>query len=281
MSGEKKGVIYRIALFLLFFGCGWLALGPIQWGNIIVPDFIKILYKIGIPIIFFIIMGLLYRSERFKKFWSVFYSYFIGSMTFLVAWLLFFLLTIQTNIVEGLALAKLFEATFIVGTIIVILLISKINLKSTYIQKGNLKLGLIYGLAGFAFFVIFSFTGAELLFYGTALNWNNVLLWLPWIFIFIFANAFMEELLYRGLFIQKFESFFSQKSANLLQALIFALIHFGVSYTSEQFIFLILNFFLGLFWGYIVQKTNSLIGSILFHAGADFVVIIGIFSALL
>lgn len=202
-------------------------------------------------------------------------------MAFLVAWLFFFILTFQTNNAEGLALAKLSESIFIVGTIILILLISKINLRSTYLQLGNLKRGLIYGLAGFAFFVIFSFTGAELLFYGgTTLNWSNVLLWLPWIFIFIFANAVMEELLYRGLFFQKFKAFFSQKTANLLQALIFALIHFGVTYTSQQFIFLILNFFLGLFWGYIVQKTDSLIGSILFHAGADFVVIIGIFSAL-
>lgn len=278
MPVENRSVWYRIGLFLLLLGCGWVALGPIQWGNIIIPDFLKFIYKIGVPIIFFLITVLLYRSERLKEYWSIFYVFFIGGMSFLVAWLVFIFIPFQGNTVEGIALAKLIEASLIVGTIIVILLATKINLKSTYLQKGNLKLGLIYGLAGFVFFVIFSFTGAELLFYATALNLNNVVLWLPWILIFIFANAFMEELLYRGLLIGKLKAFFSRKSTNLLQAIIFALIHFGVTYTSEQWIFLFLNFFLGLFYGFIIFKTDSLIGATLVHAGADFVLIIGIFS---
>jgi membrane protease YdiL (CAAX protease family) len=280
MSKENKGIFYRIGLFLLLFGCGWVALGPIQWGNITISELLKIFYKIGIPIIFFVVTLWFYKSKRLNKYWNVFYSYTIGAFAFLIAWLIFYLLPIQTTTAEGIALAKLFEAILIIGPIIVILLISKVDLKSVYLRKGNLKLGLTFGLLGFAFFVIISFTGAELLFYGTALNWNSVLTSLPWILIFIFANAPLEELLYRGLFISKYEAFFSKKSSNLLQALIFAFIHFGVSYTSQQFIFLILDFFLGLLWGYIVQKTDSLIGSILFHAGADFVVIIGIFSVL-
>lgn len=280
MSNENNGIFYRLGLFLLLFGCGWVALGPIQWGNITISELIKIIYKIGIPIIFFLITFYLYKSKRLNKYWSVFYFYTIGATAFLITWLLFFLFPIQTTTAAGYALAKLYEAVLIIGSIIIILLVSKVDLKSVHLKKGNLKLGLIFGLSGFAFFVIFSFFGAELLFYGTALNWNNVLISIPWILIFIFANAPMEELLYRGLFISKYEAFFNKKSSNLLQALIFAFIHFGVSYTSQQVIFLILNFFLGLLWGYIVQKTDSLIGSILFHAGADFVVIIGIFSVL-
>jgi membrane protease YdiL (CAAX protease family) len=280
MSKEKSNTFYRIGLFLLLFGCGWVALGPIQWGNITVTELFKIFYKIAMPVIFFIITLLLHRSERLHEYWDVFSSYFLGAFGFFIAWLVFYLLPIQATTVEGIALVKLFEAILIIGPIIMLLLISKTSLKSIYIAKGNLKLGLIFGLAGFGLFVIFSFTGAELLFYGTALDWNKVLIWLPWIFIFIFANSIMEELLYRGLFIRKYGQFFSKGKSNLLQAIIFALIHFGVTYTSQQFLFLILNFFLGLLWGYMVQKTDSLIGSTLFHAGADFVVIIGIFSVL-
>jgi len=42
--------------------------------------------------------------------------------------------------------------------------------------------------------------------------------------------------------------------------------------------FTVIVFFLGLAFGAIMQKTNSLLGSILFHAGTDIPVILGIFS---
>jgi membrane protease YdiL (CAAX protease family) len=35
---------------------------------------------------------------------------------------------------------------------------------------------------------------------------------------------------------------------------------------------------LGLAWGYIMQKTDNAWGSILFHAGADILVFLGVFS---
>jgi uncharacterized protein len=40
----------------------------------------------------------------------------------------------------------------------------------------------------------------------------------------------------------------------------------------------IFTFSLGLAWGYIMQRTDSILGSALFHAGADIPVFIGIFS---
>jgi membrane protease YdiL (CAAX protease family) len=35
---------------------------------------------------------------------------------------------------------------------------------------------------------------------------------------------------------------------------------------------------LALAWGYVIQKTESLWGSVLFHAGADLLIILGIFE---
>ena len=123
MSNENNGIFYRLGLFLLFFGCGWVALGPIQWGNITISELIKIIYKIGIPIIFFLITFYLYKSKRLNKYWSVFYFYTIGATAFLITWLLFFLFPIQTTTAAGYALAKLYEAVLIIGPIIIILLI--------------------------------------------------------------------------------------------------------------------------------------------------------------
>jgi len=61
---------------------------------------------------------------------------------------------------------------------------------------------------------------------------------------------------------------------------VFTLIHLGVSYTPGQYVFLAVVFPLALLWGWITQKTNSLWGAILFHAGMDIPIILGIFSNL-
>ena len=49
----------------------------------------------------------------------------------------------------------------------------------------------------------------------------------------------------------------------------------------QPYLFVILTFFLGLAWGYVTQRTDSLLGSVLFHAGTDIPIIISIFSTLL
>jgi uncharacterized protein len=60
--------------------------------------------------------------------------------------------------------------------------------------------------------------------------------------------------------------------------MIFVMPHFGETYSPVMIAFLIIVFVLGLAFGAVTQKTNSLIGSIIFHAGTDIPVILGIFS---
>jgi membrane protease YdiL (CAAX protease family) len=73
---------------------------------------------------------------------------------------------------------------------------------------------------------------------------------------------------------------FGAKLSNFIQAIIFCTIHLSVAYTPEPYFFVILTFFLGLAWGYVTQRTDSLLGSVLFHAGTDIPVILAIFLAL-
>jgi membrane protease YdiL (CAAX protease family) len=275
---DRKSRTLLFVLFLIFLAFGWVAIGPIQWGNIPLPDVAKLIYKIIVPLAFLLVTILLYKTERLHEYWQVFFAFFVGSFAFFIAWAFSFLLMFQTTTVEGFALTKLVESIFLVIPIIVLVKISRNNLGSVYLKKGNLKLGLIIGFTSFFVFMIISFAIAELLFFGINLTVEKVISWIPWILIFIFANAAMEELLYRGLFLGKYELHLEFKWTNLLQATIFALMHFGVTYTSDQFIFLAIDFILGLVWGYMVHKTKSIIGSTLFHAGANFILIIGIFS---
>ena len=69
-------------------------------------------------------------------------------------------------------------------------------------------------------------------------------------------------------------------ASNLLMAIVFTLMHTGVEYTSDALLFLAILLPLALAWGSIMQKTDSLWGSVLFHAGTDIPVIIGILSAM-
>ena len=164
--------------------------------------------------------------------------------------------------------------------ILVLIKISGDDMDSILLSRGNLKLGLIIGLGGFTVFIVFSFLGAILLFYGTVLTWQKFIEWLPWTLMFVLSNGLLEELMYRGLFFKKYRQILGYNLCNLLQALIYSLMHFGVSYTSESLIFLVITFALGILYGYIIQKTDSLLAAILIHASTDIAIILGIFSTL-
>jgi membrane protease YdiL (CAAX protease family) len=51
-----------------------------------------------------------------------------------------------------------------------------------------------------------------------------------------------------------------------------------VTYTADILVFVAITFVFALIWGYLTQKTGALWGSALFHAGADTLIIIGIFA---
>ncbi len=84
----------------------------------------------------------------------------------------------------------------------------------------------------------------------------------------------------QGSIFKKFETFLGAWPSNILTAFVFAASHVGVSYTPVLFIFLGMTFALGLAWGYVMQKTNSIIGSALFHAAMDITIVLGAFSFL-
>ena len=146
---------------------------------------------------------------------------------------------------------------------------------SIFLKAGNLKSGLIIGLTSFLILAALAIWLAA----SQGVELQKLFILTPWILIFVLANGFMEELLFRGLFLNKFKSILGPRPSNLLTAIIFALAHMKVTYTPDVPIFLIITFVLALLWGYIMQKTDSIIGSALFHAGADTLIMTGIFAS--
>ncbi|MCJ2531692.1 MAG: CPBP family intramembrane metalloprotease [Candidatus Thermoplasmatota archaeon] len=267
-------------LFVVVFLAGFFAIGPMQWGNIPLPSDLFVVYKVLTPLVLLAASILVYRSERFRRYWILPFAFFVGATAFLLAWWVAQFVTYPSDTISGIALGKARDALLVVLAIVVLTFLVGGNRASIFFQKGNLKLGLLIGLGTFVAFALLAIPGASLLFFGQGLTVERILPWTPWILIFALASGTMEESLYRGLFLRKYHQFFGKRTANLLQALVFTTIHIGVVFTPEPLLFLLLVFLLGLAWGYTMQKTDSVIGSILFHAGTDIVLIAGLFSAL-
>lgn len=187
---------------------------------------------------------------------------------------------LDDNTPLGFALLKLNECILIVSVIIIFTKLTGEDLKSLYIQKGNIKLGLIIGLGTFVVAALTAIPSAKALFGGEGLNLSTISPWVPWLLIFIFANAAMEEILFRGLFLRKLEPVYGKFFSNFLIAFVFTGLHLFATYSSDQYLFIAILFPLALLWGYITQKTEAVWASILFHAGMDIHIMLGIFSGL-
>ncbi len=242
------------------------------------------LAKIGVSLLLLAASLLARRSKLLEKYWQLIFGLFILSVTVSLELILGIYLGrylgLRNTAPIDLALQKLNECLVVVCTVVTFTLVSGENLRSIYIQKGNLKLGLMVGSIAFLIFAFGSIPTAQLMFKANDLTMGRVLPWIPWALIFALANGALEELMFRGLFLRKLEPFFGKFTSNFLIALVFTVLHNGAFYTSDEYIFLAIVFPLALAWGYLTQKTDSLWGSILFHAGADIPVILGIFSNL-
>ena len=69
-------------------------------------------------------------------------------------------------------------------------------------------------------------------------------------------------------------------ASNVLVAIPFVLMHSGVPYTTQDLLFLAVLLPLGLAWGALAQRSESLWGSVLFHAGTDVPVVLGLLSTM-
>ncbi len=279
-----KEWVERISLALVFILIGGLIL--IVFSSLRpllkpVPDYLG---RIGLTAALLVAALLLRQHEPSKKYWPVVYGLFVMTAAVSLDWV-FANYVIQNlgvygNTPAGFALLKLNECAVIVAALILFTRLSGDSLGSIYIQKGRLKQGLTIGLVAFMVAAAGSIPMSSLLFKSGSLQLERIIPWLPWLLIFVLANATQEELLFRGLFLRKLEPFFGKFLSNLLIAITFTLLHKGVTYTSSELIFLAVLFPLALAWGYIMQKTDGVWGSILFHAGMDIPIMLGIFANL-
>jgi len=149
--------------------------------------------------------------------------------------------------------------------------------RSMYLKRGKIRIWLPIAIAAvivFPAFAFFSISNSQ-----TGVLDKLLPLW-PWILLFVLSNGFMEELLYRGLFLQKYEPFLGKGMSNILTAIVFAIMHTQVTYAAQMIQFLVIVLVLSLIWGFLIQKSDSLWGAVLFHAAGDCLIIFGAFASI-
>lgn len=268
-SISKEDRTSRFSIFVLFLICGLLVFFINMTFTGMIPQKIRIASKLGLIVIFLAAAITFSRHKRFNKFWKVFFAFFAASFALFVSlhlskWGLR-ISHLEIDTLSGLTLYKLLEDLIIVFAIIILVKISKDDMASLFLTKGNLRLGLIIGLVSFFGLFLLSFLQAM----SQNISLAKYLSLLPSLLMIPLADGFMEELLFRGLFLKRFTSFMGVRLSILLTTLIYMLTHIQVTFMANLPIFLFFTFLFGLLWGYIMYKTGSLLGPALFHAGVD------------
>ena len=269
----KKGLL-RLGLFLLFLVCSMLIFFFGSSYFSIFPTNQSDIYRLALTVIFMAAAILLRKSTILNKYWLVAYTFFIAaSAQFLASGLviirewLFNILGISTNPNPGLTAEKLFEAMVVTTTIILLTKLAGGSLSSIYLQRGGLKVGLFIGSC----MLVNNITIGFIMGVNSSSSPATLFSIFPWALVFSLANALMEELWFRGLFLRKFVPLIGVSGSILITSITFTLTHAGAVYLDpEQIPFFLATLFpLALLWAYLMHKTDSIWGSMLFHAGAD------------
>lgn len=275
---------HRFALFLLFLALGILLFLVFSHFRPLLPEDADLPSRVALILVLLGSSLLVRRSDRLRKYWLVIFAFFIASFAqaldyYLSGWLPG-LLGLDIGSPAGIAVDKLESTLLIVLPILVLTRLSGNRVGSLYLQKGNLRLGLIIGLSVFIVVAALSIPWAQWQYRVGDLSLQRVLPWIPWILLFVLANSINEELLFRGLFLQKLEPLLGAFPANLCMAIPFVMLHIGVDYSRNTLLLLALLLPLGLLLGYLMQKTRSILAPWLIHASMDIAVVLSLFSQL-
>ncbi len=270
--------INRLVVTLVFLLCGLaiFILGSPYFS--IFPTNRNPRYLAVLATFFLLVTVVFHYSSRLRQYRPVAYAFFIATIANLSATLGPFNFIIQKDTaLQNIVTDKLAQFLAIVLPILILTKVAGNDFGSIFLKRGNLRRGLIFGSASFVFFAVVAIVQAL----GANITIEMLIPAIPGFLVFVFANAFMEELWFRGIFLKHFQPFIGMFLSILVTSLVFGAAHLGATYVSgaEVISFSILVFFLGLVGAYVIYRTDSIWGAVLLHAGYDLVVIIPILES--
>ncbi len=243
-----------------------------------VPEKFRDSYKIVLPII--LLITYFVSQKHFPNQKSVFLAFFLVS----AGWALDFYLTgkikdlfsLNTKELSGLTYTMVISTLLVSAPVIIGWLISGQNLPAIFIKGSPKVWSIVLGIAGLIFFGGLGILQAI----DQGLTIKVIGVAIPLALVFSLANGFREELAYRAIFLKGFQENIGGVLAVIVTTLVFTLAHIDVSYTpANMIVFAIVLVLLGVVGSLIMMKTGSLIGAVLFHAGADILLIMGMLSS--
>ncbi len=276
-SSSAKGL-----LAVIFIGCGFFVFNVGGYNSFIPGELVLLTRSVVVGVLLLTTLILYKTTGRANEFLPISFAFLLSSIGLLLAYFFGRWHTLSpglsTSTVEGLAIAKLAEVLPIVVVILAGVWLVERNFTPAFITGGNLKksLGLGIIIAPIGLIPFLALGGL-----GISVSLEVLMSWAPWMCLFAFSNGFMEELMIRGIFLNKYDFLFGERGSLLLTSVIFALFHQAlVQYTDPVTFstFLGVTFVFGLAWGYAMQKSESIWGAVLAHAIADILFLVTVFG---
>ena len=173
--------------------------------------------------------------------------------------------------VLGTVLAQVFGTIALTLPVILLTRASGADLRSIFIDRTRGRWPILVAIVAFALVFFLAGRGRTAAFFpvhGT-ISFSRFLGLAPALVVLVLMNGFREELWFRGLFLKKYARFLSPWSANILAAVIFTSFHVQVQYSASILPFLVMTLVLGLLFGWLMQRSNSVLAPSILHAATD------------
>lgn len=173
---------------------------------------------------------------------------------------------------------KLAQFLAIVPVILILAWLPRRDLGRLYLQRGRPRRWLAFGLAGF----VAGLAAMVWILLSAGVTAAALLRASPWILIFVAANAFMEELWFRGVFLRPYEAEVGWPATMVLTALAYGTSHMSATYfeSATGMMFGLGVIGLGLILAWSIRWADSLWGAVLFHMGMDLVIILPVVQSI-
>jgi membrane protease YdiL (CAAX protease family) len=289
-QGGHPAVRSRLALAAFSLTCGvaclasrWLSAGPV----------LRVAYGVVVAALL-LLVALLSRRRSWTALSSVSFAFFVFAVVqVLNNWVPSY---VETSVihrppvpgdplgstVSATVVVQLLETALAVVPIVVLIRLWGERSSTIYLRAGGAsRRGLILAVAVFVLGYLASASGLSYRLFPVReqIPLQQFLAWTPALLVLCVSNGLQEELLFRGLFLQRYQNLLGNLGANLVQATVFANAHAGDSYTPIGFVFLfVVAFPLGLVSGYLMRTTRGLLAPVIFHAGLDIPIYLGFLS---
>lgn len=272
-SPSSARPIGRVTLFLLLLLGGQLVYVFASPYFDVFPSNDDPLFAGGLTVAFGLAALGLHRSADHSRYAPLAYALFVGAAANLALVIgPFNRLITATEPFQRMAQDKVVQFLSAVPVILILAWLPRHDLGRVYLQRGRPRRWLAFGLAGF----LAGLVAMVWILLSSGMSAGSLLGALPWIMTFVAANAVMEELWFRGIFLRPYEDGVGWAAAMVLTALAYGTSHMSATYfeSATGMMFGLGVIGLGLILAWSIRWSNSLWGAVLFHMGMDLVIIL-------